>query len=97
MVEFNEDGSIKWSEDLLARKKEEPFICVLKAINEIPFSVGKKLLIDVLQGNEENKYIEKIIMSKIKYSIIKADHISDAEVRVYVSIQGPEIGQIIED
>lgn len=49
------------------------------------------------QGDEDNKYIEKIILSKIKYSIIKADHISDAEVRIYVSIQGPEIGQIIED
>ncbi len=49
------------------------------------------------QGNKDNKYIEQIIFSKIKYSIIKADHISDAEVRVYVSIQGPEIGQIIED
>jgi superfamily I DNA/RNA helicase len=65
LVEFNEDGSIKWSEDLLARKKEEPFICVLKAINEIPFSVGKKLLIDVLQGNEENKTIKKSKLTKL--------------------------------
>ncbi|MBL7051831.1 MAG: exodeoxyribonuclease V subunit gamma [Nanoarchaeota archaeon] len=65
MVEFNEDGSIKWSEDLLARKKEEPFICVLKALDEIPFSVGKKLLIDVLQGNDENKTVKKSKLNRL--------------------------------
>jgi len=65
LVEFNEDGSIKWSEDLLARKKEEPFVCVLKAIDEIPFSVGKKLLIDVLQGNDTNKTVKKSKLNRL--------------------------------
>ena len=33
------------------------YIFVLKALNEIPFGVGKKLLIDFLQGDRKNKSI----------------------------------------
>ncbi len=59
MVEFNEDGSIKWGEDLVQRKREEPYIQVLRAINEIPFGVGRKLLTAVLQGDDSNASIRR--------------------------------------
>jgi superfamily I DNA/RNA helicase len=37
--------------------KDLDYIFVLKALNEIPFGVGKKLLIDFLQGDRKNKSI----------------------------------------
>ncbi|MDP3918895.1 MAG: exodeoxyribonuclease V subunit gamma [Nanoarchaeota archaeon] len=58
-VEFDSDGKIKWSEDLVLKKKEEPYIFVMKTIQELPFSVGKKLLIDVLLGNERNDSVKR--------------------------------------
>ena len=36
---------------------ELDYILILKALDEIPFGVGKKLLIDFLQGKEKNKSI----------------------------------------
>ncbi|MCK4729700.1 MAG: UvrD-helicase domain-containing protein [Candidatus Aenigmarchaeota archaeon] len=38
---------------------ELDYILVLKALDEIPFGVGKKLLIDFLQGEENNESIRK--------------------------------------
>jgi superfamily I DNA/RNA helicase len=58
-VEFNEDGSIKWGEELITRKQEEPYILTLQTINELPFPVGKKLVIEILQGKDSNKTIKK--------------------------------------
>ena len=37
----------------------QDYILILKALKEIPFGVGKKLLIDFLQGKEKNKSIER--------------------------------------
>jgi len=37
--------------------KDLDYLFVLKALNEIPFGVGKKLLIDFLQGDRKNKSI----------------------------------------
>jgi len=39
--------------------KELSYLFVLKALNEIPFNVGKKLLIDFLQGKKGNKTISR--------------------------------------
>ncbi|MFH1431622.1 MAG: ATP-dependent DNA helicase UvrD2 [archaeon] len=39
--------------------KELDYLLVLKAIDEIPFGVGRKLLIDFLQGSEKNDSIER--------------------------------------
>ena len=38
-------------------RMELDYILIIKALNEIPFGVGKKLLIDFLQGKEKNKSI----------------------------------------
>ncbi|MBD3310575.1 AAA family ATPase [Candidatus Woesearchaeota archaeon] len=38
---------------------ELDYLLVLKALQEIPFGVGKKLLIDFLRGEESNKSIDK--------------------------------------
>ncbi|MBU0627746.1 MAG: ATP-dependent DNA helicase UvrD2 [Nanoarchaeota archaeon] len=35
------------------------YLFVLKALNEIPFGVGRKLLIDYLRGNEDNESIKR--------------------------------------
>ena len=35
------------------------YIFILKSLREIPFGVGKKLLIDFLQGDEDNESINK--------------------------------------
>ena len=40
-------------------EKDLDYLFVLKALQEIPFSVGKKLLIDFLQGNEKNDSIAR--------------------------------------
>jgi len=39
--------------------KELDYIYILKALQEIPFGVGKKLIIDFLQGEEKNQSIKK--------------------------------------
>lgn len=38
---------------------DKDYLCVLKGIQEIPFNVGKNLLIDFLQGETENESIKK--------------------------------------
>jgi len=40
-------------------EKELDYIFILKALNDIPFGVGKKLLIDFLNGNKENESIKR--------------------------------------
>lgn len=39
--------------------KNLDYLLVLKALDEIPFNVGKKLLIDFLRGNEDNESIRR--------------------------------------
>ena len=41
------------------RDDSKDYLNILKALNEIPFPVGKKLLIDFLKGNLENNSINK--------------------------------------
>ena len=40
-------------------EKSLDYVLVLKSMKEIPFSVGKKLLIDFLQGNKSNESITR--------------------------------------
>ncbi len=40
-------------------EKELDYLYILKALKEIPFNVGRKLLIDFLQGDEDNKSVQK--------------------------------------
>ncbi len=44
---------------VLMPEKELDYLLILKALNEIPFGVGKKLLIDFLNGNEDNESIKR--------------------------------------
>ncbi|MBU1704778.1 MAG: UvrD-helicase domain-containing protein, partial [Nanoarchaeota archaeon] len=46
---------------------ERDYVLVLKALQEIPFSVGKNLLIDFLRGDEDNKSIKKNKLYNLKY------------------------------
>ena len=40
-------------------QQNKDYLAVLEALQEIPFGVGRKLLIDFLQGNRENESIER--------------------------------------
>ena len=40
-------------------QKDLDYLCVLKALKEIPFGVGKKLLIEFLQGEDSNESIKR--------------------------------------
>ncbi len=44
---------------------EQDYLTVLKAVQEIPFGVGKKLLIDFLTGNEDNDSILRNRLNKL--------------------------------
>jgi superfamily II DNA helicase RecQ len=62
-MEFNEDGSLKIPKnvlkDLESLETETPdHIKVLRLINELEFSVGKKFLAEILKG-ERNSKIKK--------------------------------------
>jgi superfamily I DNA/RNA helicase len=54
MIEFNPDGSLK-----LPNKENLDYINVLRALDEIPFNVGRKLLIEFLQGKLNHESISK--------------------------------------
>ena len=55
-------------------EKELDYLFVLKALNEISFSVGKKLLIDFLRGIKSNKSIERnFLSSKEHFGILAYD------------------------
>lgn len=41
----------------MSQKKELDYLFILRALEEIPFSVGKKLLIDFIRGNKTNESI----------------------------------------
>tara|TARA_Y100000310_G_scaffold149140_1_gene148453 strand:+ start:624 stop:2762 length:2139 start_codon:yes stop_codon:yes gene_type:complete len=47
------------------QEKDLDYIQVLKATQEIPFNVGKKLLIDFIIGDESNKSIKKNNLSRL--------------------------------
>ena len=55
-IQFGDDGNINWGKE---KKKQEPYESMLRALQELPFPVGKRLLFDVLQGNERNKSVRK--------------------------------------
>jgi len=54
-----EDGKLVLpsKDDKINNEKDLDYLFVLKALQEIPFGVGKKLLIDFLQGDRKNKSI----------------------------------------
>ncbi|RLG14683.1 MAG: hypothetical protein DRN66_01395 [Candidatus Nanohalarchaeota archaeon] len=59
---------------MMKSKKELDYIFVLKAIKEISFSVGKKLLIDFLRGEESNKSIARnCLASKQNFGTLAYD------------------------
>ena len=54
-----EDGKLVLpsKDNKVNNEKDLDYLFVLKALQEIPFGVGKKLLIDFLQGDRKNKSI----------------------------------------
>lgn len=49
MVSFNEDGSLAVSQ---TQKKKKDHLMLLKAIDEVPFGMGRKLLVAYMQGKQ---------------------------------------------
>jgi superfamily I DNA/RNA helicase len=58
-MEFNLDGSIKVDKPIASKNitKDTEYLWVLKAIVDLPFPVGKSLLIDFMTGEENNKSV----------------------------------------
>ena len=48
------------------REKELDYMNVLEALNDIPFSVGKKLLTDFIQGDASNETIKRNRLDKLQ-------------------------------
>ncbi len=46
------------------QKKELDYLNILKALNELPFNVGKKLLVDFLRGDKSNSSITRNSLDK---------------------------------
>lgn len=64
-------------------KSDRDYLFVLKALNEIPFVVGKNLLIDFLKGKRENKSVRKNSLFELyNFGILK--HRSDNEIRAMI-------------
>lgn len=72
MMEFNKDGSLKIPSNLnnyLGRKSQtnnascnlsnNDYLFILKSLDELPFKVGKKLLIDFVRGIDSNDSISR--------------------------------------
>ena len=59
MIEFNEDGSLKVPDNIKNKKKIPDYVYLLRSIDELPFSVGKKLLKDFVRGIDSNNSIPK--------------------------------------
>jgi len=53
----SKDKDTKHEDNMSDDEKNLDYLFVLKALQEIPFGVGKKLLIDFLQGDRKNKSI----------------------------------------
>ena len=53
----SKDKNMEYRDNKSDNGKNLDYLFVLKALQEIPFGVGKKLLIDFLQGNRKNKSI----------------------------------------
>ena len=53
----SKNKNIEYRDNKSDNGKNLDYLFVLKALQEIPFGVGKKLLIDFLQGNRKNKSI----------------------------------------
>ncbi len=53
----SKDKNMEYRDNKSDNGKNLDYLFVLKALREIPFGVGKKLLIDFLQGNRKNKSI----------------------------------------
>ena len=50
----------------LMDKKDLDYLFVLKALNELPFNVGRKLLVDFLTGKEDNQSISRNKLHTLK-------------------------------
>ena len=53
----SKDKNMEYRDNKSDNRKNLDYLFVLKALQEIPFGVGKKLLMDFLQGNRKNKSI----------------------------------------
>ncbi len=60
-MEFNPDGTLK-----VTKRKVSDHLIVLRLVDELHFSLGKKLFVDVLRG-EENTRIKKLDLHKKIY------------------------------
>ncbi|MBU4501095.1 MAG: hypothetical protein KKA79_00770, partial [Nanoarchaeota archaeon] len=54
-MEFNDDGSLKVKEKVPKKLLSQPHIKVLKLIKELSFPVGRKLMAEVLRGEENTR------------------------------------------
>jgi len=61
-MEFNPDGSLKIEKAIHAQNtnlKKFDYLEILKLVDEIPFNVGRNLLLALLQGDESNVSVKK--------------------------------------
>ncbi len=63
------------------QKKELDYLNVLKVIGQMPFNVGKKLLLDFLQGNSNNESIKRNLLDRKElfgyFSLYSRDEVED--------------------
>jgi superfamily I DNA/RNA helicase len=65
-MEFNADGTLKVKREIVKPPENMDHIILLKAIQELPFNVGKKLLINFLQGQTTIKSITQNKLDKLE-------------------------------
>ena len=76
----SKDKNMEYRDNKSDNGKNLDYLFVLKALQEIPFGVGKKLLIDFLQGNRKNKSIvnNKLYLKKNFGSMVyEKDELTD--------------------
>ncbi|HYD03130.1 MAG TPA: ATP-dependent DNA helicase UvrD2 [Alphaproteobacteria bacterium] len=82
------------------------YLKILNALKDIPFAVGKKLLIDYLQGNEENESIARngLFNNKsfgsLAYTDLEIEKILDVllsyELARYTTVPGKKFWKVLE-
>lgn len=86
-------------------KKELDYLTILKALEQIPFNVGKKLLIDFLQGNLNNESIKRNNLDGLETFgslVYEKNEISDMienllmnDMIVYASVKGNKFWKVL--
>lgn len=73
----------RWMIDEIKRDDSLDYLKILKGLIEIPFPVGKKLLVDFLRGNYKNKSVTKNNLDELSHF----DSLSWSEDKVYSEIE----------